>query len=224
MLDVSVGHGDNITLYCDCKLDTGVYIVWFRNCSHENQPTLFLNVKPNDWVETQLSLHFKFLRNSSSNSYDLSIINITHSDEGSYYCGTKELKKEEKEYLTEKTIYRYSDITSRVTVYSTDLHPDINKASQDHDLCWYLLLSLCPAVSVVSAFLSSLLVYRLCQRTASKHQEDEERPYTKSQTRQPQDEDVCYAALEIHEASQSPKTERTTQSSDFSTYSTVKKI
>ncbi|XP_061586273.1 uncharacterized protein LOC133451316 isoform X2 [Cololabis saira] len=175
MLDVSVGHGDNITLYCDCKLDTGVYIVWFRNCSHENQPTLFLNVKPNDWVETQLSLHFKFLRNSSSNSYDLSIINITHSDEGSYYCGTKELKKEEKEYLTEKTIYRYSDITSRVTV-------------------------------------------------SSKHQEDEERPYTKSQTRQPQDEDVCYAALEIHEASQSPKTERTTQSSDFSTYSTVKKI
>ncbi|XP_047432031.1 uncharacterized protein LOC125000541 isoform X4 [Mugil cephalus] len=42
-LEVTVRPGDNITLYCDCRPSRGEHIVWFRNCSHEYQPTLVLD-------------------------------------------------------------------------------------------------------------------------------------------------------------------------------------
>ncbi|XP_047435220.1 uncharacterized protein LOC125004572 isoform X5 [Mugil cephalus] len=44
-LEVTVRPGDNVTLYCDCRPSRGEYIVWFRNCSHEYQPTLVLDSK-----------------------------------------------------------------------------------------------------------------------------------------------------------------------------------
>ncbi|CAB1327140.1 unnamed protein product [Coregonus sp. 'balchen'] len=70
----------------------GMYTVWFRNCSHEHQPPLvvtyynhssshFLNPLP----------RYMMLWNRSSQSYDLLIENITGSDLGLYYCGTKEV-------------------------------------------------------------------------------------------------------------------------------------
>lgn len=90
--------------------------MWYRNCSHENQPPLVLNVKPDNWLDRWLLPRFKFLRNTSTDSYDLSITNITSSDEGFYYCGTKESKKEVEDYLIEKMIYRYSNIATRITV------------------------------------------------------------------------------------------------------------
>jgi len=86
---VTVRPGDNITLHCDCKLSTGTYTVWFRNCSHENQPTLVLNAKPDEmWKHFQEYSRYEFMKNSSSDSYDLLIVNVTESDEGIYYCGT----------------------------------------------------------------------------------------------------------------------------------------
>ncbi len=45
VLEVTIRPGDNITLYCDCKASTGEYMVWYRNCSHENQPSLVLKSK-----------------------------------------------------------------------------------------------------------------------------------------------------------------------------------
>ncbi|XP_037830533.1 uncharacterized protein LOC119616871 isoform X2 [Kryptolebias marmoratus] len=115
VLEETVRPGDNITLYCDCKVSTGVYIVWFRNCSHENQPTLLLHlIKSYEWDKR--FPRFKCEKNDSSNSYDLVIINTTKSDEGLYYCGTEEQKVEKDEIITSKIIYTYSNITTRLTV------------------------------------------------------------------------------------------------------------
>uniref|UniRef100_A0A3Q3EKX4 Ig-like domain-containing protein n=1 Tax=Labrus bergylta TaxID=56723 RepID=A0A3Q3EKX4_9LABR len=83
-LKVTVRPGDNITLYCDCKRSTGVYIMWYRNCSHENQPSLVLKRNTGSWTES-LPPNFHLLKNQSSDSYDLLILNITESDEGLYY-------------------------------------------------------------------------------------------------------------------------------------------
>ena len=116
VLEVKVKPGVNITLYCDCKASTEVFVVWFRNCSHENQPSLVLNSKPQDWANPQKLPRFEFVKNDSSASYDLSIMNVSGSDEGFYYCGTEDLKKYGKGYSTEKRIYSYSNITTRVTV------------------------------------------------------------------------------------------------------------
>uniref|UniRef100_A0A3B3I0U7 Ig-like domain-containing protein n=1 Tax=Oryzias latipes TaxID=8090 RepID=A0A3B3I0U7_ORYLA len=95
--EVTVRHGDNITLYCDCKM-TGVEPpAWFRNCSHENQPVFVLDKKY--FFANLGKTRFIWTNNDSSKSYDLTIINVTYSDEGFYYCGTEGNKVEDKEKI-----------------------------------------------------------------------------------------------------------------------------
>uniref|UniRef100_A0A3P8U2Q2 Ig-like domain-containing protein n=1 Tax=Amphiprion percula TaxID=161767 RepID=A0A3P8U2Q2_AMPPE len=118
VLEVTARTGDNITLYCDCKVSSGVYIVWIRNCSHENQPSLVLKSTDRDLWEGVANLkppRFEFVKNDSSDSYDLLIKNISNADEGLYYCGTEELKVENnKEHITPTDVYRYSNMTTRI--------------------------------------------------------------------------------------------------------------
>ena len=116
LLEANVGSGDDITLYCDCRLSVGVYIMWLRNCSHENQPPLVLNVYDAYLLNKRQKSHFELVRNFSSDSYDLLIRNVTSSDEGFYYCGTEKVELEVEEHITKKTIYRYSNIITRVTL------------------------------------------------------------------------------------------------------------
>lgn len=93
VIEVTVGPGDNITFKCECKTSPGVYIVWCRNCPHENQATLVLKRNLNAWRQTSNAAGwilntFCFVWNCSSESYDLLIMNTTDNDEGLYYCGT----------------------------------------------------------------------------------------------------------------------------------------
>ncbi|GAA6214672.1 uncharacterized protein LOC108896454 [Lates japonicus] len=197
VLEVTIRPGDNITLYCDCKLSTGVYIVWYRNCSHENQPTLVLKTRlePKEGITydpLRFFPRFKFFRNFSSDSYDLLITNITYLDEGLYYCGTKQTKVEEDKLITPRDIYSYGNVTTRILL----------------------------VFAVLSSLLTSLVVYQLCQKKAEQPQVDQERLDTRGQRRLNQDEDVCYAALEIRQPSQRPKKKKS-KSSDFSTYSAI---
>ncbi|XP_037329073.2 uncharacterized protein LOC119218613 isoform X1 [Pungitius pungitius] len=221
---VTVRRGDNITLYCDCKPSTGVHIVWYRNCSHENQPSLVLRVDvgalisrislANDTKDLLKSLPgFQFVKNSSSDSYDLLIMNITDSDEGLYYCGTEQKTVEEKSFISSTTVYRKGNVTTWILI-----SPDPSEPPPQTQclcvVCWMVLFSLCPAIAVLSSLLSSLLVYHLCQKKAP--QPDQQTP----QRRQHGDEDVCYAALEIQQTSHRPQKKKI-QSSDFSTYSAI---
>ncbi|XP_014896466.1 uncharacterized protein LOC106952695 [Poecilia latipinna] len=226
MLETIVRRGDNITIYCDCKVSTGIYVAWFRNCSHEYQPTLVVDWKKSYLYEREIRFpRFKFVKNESSNSYDLMIINITNSDEGLYYCGTFETKveKDENKNIFSKEAYVYGNLTTRITLYTeTHLpHPNISTTVEGCGLCWKLLFSLCPAFSALSALVSAFLVYRLCQKSANT-QAEKKRGNTLRQTEETQDENVCYAALEIHQPSQRIKRKRTNPSSDFSTYSAIK--
>ncbi|XP_047431998.1 uncharacterized protein LOC125000541 isoform X1 [Mugil cephalus] len=217
-LKVTVRPGDNVTLYCDCR-QSGVYTAWFRNCSHENQPTLVLSlIDPKLWTSAGLVLRprFEFVKNNSTDSYDLLITNVTDSDEGLYYCGTEKPVVEDKEYITTRHVYTYGNITTKLILDSRDPCP--HTTPSDCSMCCMLLYSLCPVCAGVSSFLSSLLVYHFCRKRAKDHQVDEQNADS-GQTRLNQGEDVCYAALEIRRPSQRPKNKR--QSSDFSTYSAV---
>ncbi|XP_054483221.1 uncharacterized protein LOC129116255 [Anoplopoma fimbria] len=221
VLEKTVRPGENITLYCDCTLSSGVYIVWYRNCSHENQPSLVLRSRPlpesEDFTDNRYQLklppRFHLVINYSSESYDLLILNITDSDEGFYYCGTEQTTVENAEYINRKMDYRYGNVTTRILFNSIEPH---HETPRDCGECCILLFSLCPAFAVLSSLLSSLLVYHLCRKKAKDLQADQRRPETSPH----QDEDVCYAALEIRQASQRPKKKKT-QSSDFSTYSAI---
>ncbi|XP_008415627.2 uncharacterized protein LOC103469619 [Poecilia reticulata] len=222
MSEATVQPGDNITIYCDCKVSTGKYVVWFRNCSHEYQPTLVV-----DWRNavsspfTGKTRRFKFVKNESSNSYDLMIRNVTNSDEGLYYCGTLENKveKDENKNIFSKEAYIYGNLTTRITLYTeTHLpHPNISMTVEECGLCWNLLLSLCPTVSAFSAL---LLVYLLCQNPEN-IQAKKKRHGTSRHTEETQDNKVCCAALEICQASGSQKKNMTSQNSEFSMFTTV---
>ncbi|XP_030004034.1 uncharacterized protein LOC115428914 isoform X2 [Sphaeramia orbicularis] len=202
VLEVTVRQGANITLYCDCKYSTGEYIVWFRNCSHENQPTLVLRQTPRDIIS----------------SYDLLILNFTDTDEGFYYCGTEKLTVEEGlKHIGQQYVYTYGSITSLLFKSSQTLDPP----AQDGALCWTLLFSLCPAFALLSSLLSSLLVYHLCRKKGKDPQIEAKGPDTRGQTRKNQDEDVHYAVLEIRQASQRPKRKKKTHTSNFSTYAAI---
>uniref|UniRef100_A0A3Q2DUQ1 Immunoglobulin V-set domain-containing protein n=1 Tax=Cyprinodon variegatus TaxID=28743 RepID=A0A3Q2DUQ1_CYPVA len=91
------------------------------NCSHQHQPTLEVKtIGHATYIENFESLYprFKFLRNQSSDSYDLLIINVTDSDEGLYYCGTFENKveKEKNGNIVLKDVYVYGNISTRITL------------------------------------------------------------------------------------------------------------
>ena len=118
VLELIVRPGENVTLYCDCKLTLGVNLVWYRNCSHENQPTLSLNWKDRDQDifgyggDGGNFFHLNMMWNDSSNSFDLLIKNITDSHLGLYYCGTEELNGEKGN--KKKSIYTYGKIITRI--------------------------------------------------------------------------------------------------------------
>ncbi|RVE76166.1 hypothetical protein OJAV_G00007500 [Oryzias javanicus] len=219
--EVTVRHGENITLYCDCRMGGGGLTAWFRNCSHENQPVLVLKINEELWKFLERS-RFRLTKNISSDSYDLTIINVTYSDEGFYYCGTEVKNVEDKEKINGKSWYNYSNIIRKISITSNRPHNSTKDKQQNDEVCWKLLFSVCPVVSVLSALLS-VLVYRICQKTVTSSQNSVKKQNTRNLTRQTQiqDDDVCYAALEIRNSSVKPKKKRKTQASDFSTYSAV---
>ncbi|XP_036970933.1 uncharacterized protein LOC119028749 [Acanthopagrus latus] len=167
VLEVSVRPGDNITLYCDCKKSSGVYIVWYRNCSHENQPPLILKITRGQ-ADSFLKMfpRFIFVDNTSSNSFDLLIMNITESDEGIYYCGTEHTKVEGKDHIAPKYDYSYGDITTRIilNLSKTDHCQPSRPSTQDCGECWTLLFYLCPVSAVLSSLISTLVAYHLCRK------------------------------------------------------------
>ncbi|XP_055078042.1 uncharacterized protein LOC129456236 isoform X2 [Periophthalmus magnuspinnatus] len=213
-----VKPGDNITLLCDCTCSTGVYTVWYRNCSHTNQPTLVLKTWKDSFSEDDqneiLKLmnplpRFKFVKDSRSKCYNLHITNITENDGGSYYCGTQTTKVLDSDKIKFEFVYNYGNTTRILFKLSEPLKPECGQ-------CWILLFSVCPALSLLSIVLLVFVIYSECFK------QDVKRAETRVQMSQSEDGDVCYAALEIRQKSQRPKRKKNTPDSDFCTYSAIK--
>ncbi|XP_074487514.1 uncharacterized protein LOC141765350 [Sebastes fasciatus] len=193
VLEETVRRGDNITLYCDCKSSNGVYIVWYRNCSHENQPSLVLEVKHRSSVVNEANFiltilpRFELVRNFSSVSYDLLITNITESDEGIYYCGTVQTRVEDKEYITRRDVYSYGNLTTRI-LFDSSSCPDSSGCISNPEL----VVSSLMVFSLLSSFISFILFFYFCQKTDKEPQILSD---TRGQTRWDQDEDACFTRV-----------------------------
>ncbi len=90
--------------------------MWYRNCSHENQPSFVLKGLTGSTNPLEFYRRFEFVRNYSSESYDLLIKNITDLDEGLYYCGTEQLKLVDEKCITTTNIYTHGNVTTRILV------------------------------------------------------------------------------------------------------------
>lgn len=128
VLNVTVGPGDNITLQCDCTVSDEKFTVWYRKCSHSNQPPLVLKSgyspghDPVSWMSPLP--RFQFVKNDSSNAYDLLITNITKSDEGFYYCGTETAEVEDGKHLSKTYVYTYGILITRL-IFSKCSHSSL---------------------------------------------------------------------------------------------------
>ncbi|XP_058641616.1 uncharacterized protein LOC131546214 isoform X3 [Onychostoma macrolepis] len=114
-VEMKVSPGDNITLYCDHSVTFGSLIVWIRNCSHENQPSLIIDFRK---LDVEIFQRFSFIHNRYNNSHDLHITNISVSDLGLYYCAKLENKvnQDEKGILSSSEVYSYGNRTTRLSL------------------------------------------------------------------------------------------------------------
>ena len=115
--------GENVTLHCDCKCSPGEIIVWYRNCSHENQPTRILR----SWKETRenedsRSIHPNEMKNRSSQSHALLIRNISDSHLGLYYCGMEKNVTLDGEETVAKYKHETRNVATRISFGKLTLH------------------------------------------------------------------------------------------------------
>ncbi|KAI4873143.1 hypothetical protein NFI96_025290 [Prochilodus magdalenae] len=80
VVEMRVKPGDNATIYCDCPRRTRYTVIWLRKSSHKVEPSLIR------FTEASELPRYSFKWNSSSQTYDLLVENITESDLGLYYC------------------------------------------------------------------------------------------------------------------------------------------
>ncbi|KAK0136673.1 hypothetical protein N1851_027146 [Merluccius polli] len=224
-VELTVRPGENVTLYCDCKLSTGKRIVWYRNCSHDNQPTFTLkwnSVDHDNEDNGDHSSHLHLVWNDSSNSFNLLIKNITDSHLGLYYCGTEEVAVIDEDKVSSKYIHTYGNVTTRISFDNSSSAGVGDSGTPDCGQCWMLLVILCPSSALLLSLLSSSVVYLYCRKTDEDLQVAQRTPASRDITSiGNQDEDgLCYATLDIPRRSQRPKMKRV-QTSEFSTYSAI---
>ncbi|KAF4118933.1 hypothetical protein G5714_000984 [Onychostoma macrolepis] len=218
-VEMKVRPGDNITLYCDRSVTLGYIIVWIRNCSHENQPSLIIHFMQGFRWGLEAFQRFNFIHNRYNNSYDLYITNISVSDLGTYYCAKLENKvnQDEKGILSSSEVYSYGNRTTLLSLEVTSCSEP--SAPPDCLLCWTLLFSVCP----VCVLLSSICVLCLCcKKTTEIQLRYEQYDHTRSLQTLCVDEEVCYASLDVITKRQKQRKTKRVQSSDFSTYAQVR--
>ncbi|XP_036439282.1 uncharacterized protein LOC118816795 [Colossoma macropomum] len=150
--------------------------------------------------------------------------NVTNSDVGLYYCAIHERKITEDDtgVILYEDVYHYGNRTTRLSL----LIPFAQTTPvSDCSVCWKLLVSVCPVCVLFSSLLSSTCVYCICiNKTKAEAESGQEWrnkiQSQKSRTNEEVEEDeVCYASLDVRGQKQLKKKKKRVESFDFSTYS-----
>ncbi|KAI5630464.1 hypothetical protein C0J50_7626, partial [Silurus asotus] len=164
-VEMRVRREDDVTLYSDCVWKSGFYPVWFRNCSHQNQPRFMIS---NSDLMNEAFTHYSLVFNKSINTFDLLIKNVTESDDGLYYCAIHETQVTEiNGVIIRNDVYHYGNRSTRLSLLeescssvSVSPTPPISCGTQ-----WKLVLSVCAVCVFISSLFSSICVYCLCTNT-----------------------------------------------------------
>ncbi|XP_065110000.1 uncharacterized protein [Paramisgurnus dabryanus] len=210
---IRVKPGDNVTLYCDCVIPLGSHIFWMRNSSYGNQSSLLLSAEE---LFNENLPRFNFVPNSSSNSYDLHIKNISVDDEGIYYCAKAERNIATVHGMLE---YQYGNRRTHLTVFdrlSTSTETPSPTPQYDHHLkmmpLWMPPVILC---------LVCVLICLCCLYRRKKKTDFGARMLTKSRHDEGERE-VYYASLNRTSLQQKQLRDKRLSNSDFSTYSQLR--
>ncbi|XP_041950835.1 uncharacterized protein LOC121711350 isoform X4 [Alosa sapidissima] len=197
-VNLMVKPGNNVTLYCDCTWTSGLHLYCY-------QPI---------W-------------NSTSQSHDLLIKNITESELGLYYCSVAMTKLIDTTVIHQRVSHIYGNITYKLSFEDAASSPAPTcPPPPDGGQCWSLLVILCPVCTLLSALISSTCVYCFCRcKTAPVEPGERSKRRESRAGKQDEDKELCYASLDMPARAHKAKPKRTrnkTQNSDFSTYSEVR--
>ncbi|XP_030207837.1 uncharacterized protein LOC115540565 isoform X2 [Gadus morhua] len=227
VVELYVRPGETVTVPCDCKLSSGETIVWYRNCSHENQPPLILTMQELEENKDSKLSNLSGMWNHSSKTSTLLITNISDTHLGLYYCRIEKQSRKEQDQNDTKYKHRCGNVTTRIS-FDISVGPTLkdigfgDSAAPDCRQCWMLLVILCPSSALLLSLLSSFVVYLCCRRKDESLHVAQTPPSSRDITSiRNQDEDgLFYATLDIPLRSQRPKKKRV-QPSEFSTYSAI---
>ncbi|XP_053336193.1 uncharacterized protein LOC128508749 isoform X1 [Clarias gariepinus] len=229
-VEMRVRRGDDVTLYSDCVWKSGLYSVWFRNCSEKDHPHFMILDTDLRFIETQTGVfpRYSFVFNASTNTHSLLIKNVTETDQGLYYCAIQErvISKDKNGIIITNDVYRYGNRSTRLSLFAPC--PSVcEPCESEPSVSWTLVLSVCAVCVLLSSLLSSICVYYLCTHTtkAGIRAGGEERKTPRHD--EVGEDEVCYASLEIQNlkkktTKKKKKKIQTVQDSDFSTYSGVR--
>ncbi|KAF5891304.1 uncharacterized protein DAT39_018989, partial [Clarias magur] len=168
-VEMRVRRGDDVTLYSDCVGERGLEVVWFRNCSHENQ--LPPSTAPPFMVHGALP-RYSFMLNNSSKSSFLRIKKVTEPDQGLYFCALRERKVQiYSSVIYYSDVYHYGKRSTWLTLQDTDppcftVSPNTpTPCVSECSVSWTLVFSVCAVCVLLSSLLSSICVYCLCTHT-----------------------------------------------------------
>ncbi|XP_053533374.1 uncharacterized protein LOC108260901 [Ictalurus punctatus] len=223
-VETRVRRGDDVTLYSDCVVKSGFYPVWFRNCSHQDQPRLMISQSD---VMHDVFPRYSSVFNVSTNVHDLLIKKVTESDVGVYYCAVREnnITKDKDGVIISTAVFHYGNRWTRLSVLEeATVSPNTpTPCVSEWSVSWKLVLGVCAVCVLLSSLLSSICVYCLCTNTTK----GEIKAGSAKRTTLSHDEvgdEVCYASLDIQNLHKKKKRKikRRVQHSDFSTYSEVR--
>ncbi|KAF4071698.1 hypothetical protein AMELA_G00276280 [Ameiurus melas] len=118
-VETRVRRGDDVTLYSDCVWKSGLYPVWFRNCSEKDHPRVTILTKD---LLLYTFPHYLFVFNNFTNVHNLLIKNVTESDQGVYYCAVREnvISKNNDDITITTEVYHYGNRSTRLSVLETE--------------------------------------------------------------------------------------------------------
>lgn len=121
-VDLIVKPGSNVTIYCDCIWTTGLKIYWYRNCLQCRKPSIAISTQDITLEDDKSFPHYQAKVNSSSQSHDLLIKNITESELGVYYCCVVEPLVIDNNDIKMKYFHRFGNITYKLSFDGKTLH------------------------------------------------------------------------------------------------------
>ncbi|KAI4900922.1 hypothetical protein NFI96_015822 [Prochilodus magdalenae] len=167
-----VRSGDDVVLYCDCVLKSGTFIVWFRKSSDEDQTPLIISADV--LIQPAFSRH-QFIENPTIRTRDL-LVEERVWNQGTWVCYHCAVWDRKSVKGGERDVYLNGTRTTRLSLLDPPVHcADPHETPytlqttstppvSDCNVCWKLLVSVCPVGVLLSSVISSTCVYYICKK------------------------------------------------------------